>query len=135
MNYLLDTCVLSDFFKKEPSTIAHFQNVSPNQLYISTVTIMEIEYGLQLHAEREKKIRPLWISLLKLMQVVPFCQECAASTSVLRAHLKSSGQLIGPYDLLIAGTSLTHKHILVTSNMKEFTRVPNLATENWRTLL
>jgi len=135
MNYLLDTCVISDFFKKEPSTIANFENVSPSQLYISTITAMEIEYGLKLHAEREKKIRPLWTSLLKLIQVVPFCLECAVAASLVRAHLKTSGQPIGPYDILIGATALTHKHQLVTSNMKEFNRISGLKVEDWRNFL
>lgn len=132
MNYILDTCVLSDFFKKDGSTIAHFQKVTPGQLFISTITVMEIEYGLSLHAEREIKIRPLWKSLLKQIQIVPFCSDCAQAAATLRAILKRSGQLIGPFDILIAATAQAHNLILVTSNMKEFTRIPSIQIENWR---
>ncbi|MBS0634828.1 MAG: type II toxin-antitoxin system VapC family toxin [Verrucomicrobia bacterium] len=132
MNYLLDTCVLSDFFKKDPSTIAHFEKISPSQLFVSTITVMEIEYGLKLHKEREIKIRPLWKSLLKYIQVVPFSVECAEAAATLRASLKSSGQLIGPFDILIAATGHAHNMVLVTSNMSEFSRVQSLKIENWR---
>jgi tRNA(fMet)-specific endonuclease VapC len=58
MNYLLDTCVVSDFFKKIPSVIENFKRLSPKQIHISAITVMEIEYGLNLHKEREKKNTP-----------------------------------------------------------------------------
>jgi tRNA(fMet)-specific endonuclease VapC len=132
MNFLLDTCVLSDFFKKDISTIAHFQEVSPGQLFVSTITVMEVEYGLKLHAEREIKIRPLWKSLCKQIQIVPFCSECAEAAASFRAALKSSGKLIGSFDILIAATAQAHNLILVTSNLKEFNRIPTIEIENWR---
>ena len=53
MNYLLDTCVVSDFFKKTPQVIAPFQQISPENIHISSITVMEIEYGLRFNAERE----------------------------------------------------------------------------------
>ncbi|MFQ4160495.1 MULTISPECIES: PIN domain-containing protein [Nostocales] len=36
------------------------------------------------------------------------------------------------YDVPIAATALTYNHILVTSNEREFQRVPSLQIENWR---
>jgi tRNA(fMet)-specific endonuclease VapC len=46
--------------------------------------------------------------------------------------LKTAGTPIGAYDLLIAATALTHNHIIVTSNLREFQRIPTLQIENWR---
>jgi tRNA(fMet)-specific endonuclease VapC len=43
-----------------------------------------------------------------------------------------AGTPIGAYDVLIGATALTHNHIIVTSNVREFQRVPNLKIENWR---
>lgn len=132
MNYLLDTCTVSDFFKKDPHTLRHFQSLSPKQLYISSVTIMEIEYGLTLHQEKEKKIRPIWESLLEVIVTLPFCSECAKKSAALRATLKNSGRLIGPYDILLSGTALAHNLTVVTSNTKEFSRTPEITVEDWR---
>lgn len=132
MNYLIDTCVVSDFFKKIPLTIEHFERLSPKQIHISTITVMEIEFGLQLHAEREKKTRPLWDNLLKWIQVVPFSPACVISAATLRSHLKTEGLPVGPYDILIAGTALASQMVIVTSNLKEFHRMPGLTIENWR---
>jgi tRNA(fMet)-specific endonuclease VapC len=132
MNYLLDTCVVSDFFKKTPSVIAHFAEASPNQLHISTITVMEIEYGLRLNKEREKKILPLWERMVNLVHVVPFCSLCGTASANLRANLKKSGTPIGPFDILIAGTAHAHNYIVVTSNTREFERLAEIQIENWR---
>lgn len=133
MNYLLDTCVISDVFKKIPVLIKHFEGVSPDSIYISSITVMEIEYGLQLNQEREKKIRPIWEKLLNNIHTVSFSPKCAYAAAAIRAALKVTGASIGPYDSLLAGTCLAHGMIMVTSNIGEFNRVPKLVVEDWRT--
>jgi len=131
MKYLIDTCIISDFFKKIPSVITHFENVKPTQIHISALTVMEIEYGLKLQSEREKKIRPVWHSLLATIEVVPYSTKCAVATAQLRARLKLLGLPIGPFDILIAGTAAAYGFKLVTSNLKEFQRLTELSMENW----
>lgn len=136
MNHLLDACVIADFFKKIPSVVRHLKKLSPSQIHISTITIMEIEYGLKLNEEREKVIRPRWEALLQQIKVVPFCSECAIATATIRSKLKNAGLLIGPYvgpyDSLLAGTALAHTMIMVTSNLKEFKRISEIKIEDWR---
>lgn len=132
MNFLLDTCTISDLFKKIPSVIAHFEEILPNQIQISTVSVMEIEYGLKLNKEREKKIRPLWDLLIETVEIIPFCEGCAKSTSLIRSNLKILGSSIGSFDCLLAGTALSHNLIVVTSNVGEFSRIPQITVEDWR---
>jgi tRNA(fMet)-specific endonuclease VapC len=132
MSYLLDTCVISDFFKKMPITIEHFERVSPKQIHISSISVMEIEYGLKLNSEREKKIRPIWDALLKEIRILPFSEPCANATAIVRAILKTSGLPIGPYDILLAGTAIAHDLVIVTSNLNEFKRISAVSIENWR---
>lgn len=132
MNYLLDTCVVSDFFKKVPTTIEHFKSISPKQILISTISLMEIEYGLNLNPQKEQKIRPIWEALLSKIKIVPFTESCAKATASIRSDLKNSGKLIGPYDILIAGTAIAHDLIVVTSNVNEFARISSLTIEDWR---
>lgn len=134
ITHLIDTCTISDLFKKNPSVVNHFQRLSPDCIGISTITYMEIEYGLAINPEREVKIRPLWAHLLEFINVIPYTAECAKRSALLRHYLKNKGMLIGPYDILIAGTCLAQKNnpTLVTSNMKEFNRVPDLLIEDWK---
>lgn len=134
MNYLTDTCVVSDFFKKIPSVVKNFESHSPDEIYISSITIMEIEYGLKLNPEKEKKIRPVWKDLLNHINIIEYSHKCAIASASIRVILKNKGMSIGPYDVLIAGTSLAHNLIMVTSNVGEFQRIPNIILEDWRTL-
>ena len=48
-----------------------------------------------------------------------------------RATLETSGQRIGPYDVLIAGVALADSRVLVTHNTREFGRVRDLFVEDW----
>lgn len=132
MNYLLDTCVISDLFKKIPAVIDHFKSVSPQQICLSTITVMEVEYGLKLNTERAKKIRPIWKELLECIEIVPYTALCAEASGRIRAELKNDGLPIGPYDILIAGTAMAQEMVLVTSNTSEFARVEKLKLVDWR---
>ncbi|MCE5318673.1 MAG: PIN domain-containing protein [Parachlamydia sp.] len=132
MNYLLNTCVLSDLFRKIPSVIKHFEDIASENINVSSITVMEIEYGLKLNPEREKKVRPVWKKLLDNIHVVSFSPQCACAAASIRAILKVKGLSIGPYDSLLAGTCLAHDMIMVTSNLSEFNRVPKLSIEDWR---
>ena len=51
----------------------------------------------------------------------------------LRATLEAAGTPIGPYDLLIAAQALRRDATLVTANVAEFARVPDLRWQNWAT--
>jgi tRNA(fMet)-specific endonuclease VapC len=64
-------------------------------------------------------------------EVVEFDREDARKAGELRASLAASGTPIGPYDVLIAGQALARGLVLITHNMREFRRVPDLAIEDW----
>ena len=51
MKYLLDTCVISDFVKGVPNTLNQIKKTPPNELAVSSITVMEIQYGLLLNSE------------------------------------------------------------------------------------
>jgi tRNA(fMet)-specific endonuclease VapC len=63
---------------------------------------------------------------------LPFDEADAKTTAAIRAALKTQGQPIGAYDVLIAGTGLARGLVVVTSNVGEFKRVSGLQVENWR---
>jgi len=49
----------------------------------------------------------------------------------IRAHLEPRGIGIGPLDTLIAAHARSLGAVVVTDNVREFSRVPDLAVENW----
>ncbi len=132
MKYLLDTCVVSDFVKYETHTVEKMKATAPALLAISSVTLMEIRFGLALNPNLAKKLQPIMKAFIATINIVPFGDEEAEEAAHLRAFLKLKGKTIGNFDTLIAGTALAHQLILVTSNTSEFSRVPNLVSEDWR---
>jgi tRNA(fMet)-specific endonuclease VapC len=132
MRYLLDTCVISDFIKGETGTKLRVKQTPPADIAVSTVTIMELCYGLALNPQRAQKVEPAIVSLLASVTILPFSTVEAEQAAQIRATLKSQGQPIGAYDVLIAATALQHKLLMVTANQREFDRVPGLQTETWR---
>lgn len=48
-----------------------------------------------------------------------------------RARLAIQGLPIGPNDLMIASIALAHQLVLVTHNIREFSRVDGLQVEDW----
>jgi tRNA(fMet)-specific endonuclease VapC len=69
--------------------------------------------------------------LTSSLQVLPFDSFAAERYGTIRAHLEKIGKLIAPMDLLIAAHASSMNWTLVTNNLKEFKRVPDLNLENW----
>lgn len=132
MKYLLDTCTVSDFVKGQEGVLARIKATPPNLIAISSITRMEIEYGLMLNRERARKIAPVMAALLNAITTFAFDTTDAQAAAAARAALKTRGQPIGAYDILIAGCALARGLIVVTSNVGEFARVNGLVVENWR---
>ena len=80
------------------------------------------------------KIEPAIASFLTSVTILSFGKAEAEQASQIRTILKAQGQPIGAYDVLIAATALQHSLFMVIANQREFDRVPNLQTENWRQL-
>jgi tRNA(fMet)-specific endonuclease VapC len=79
--------------------------------------------------ENENKIaRALFVSDFSIL---PFDEADSAHAADIRGHLRRIALPIGPYDVLIAGQARRHGATLVTSNMREFQRVPGLMVMNW----
>lgn len=70
-------------------------------------------------------------TFLEPLAQVPFDEEAAIQFSSIKRFLVSKGQLIGLMDLLIAACTLAAGGILVTNNVREFSRMPSLRFENW----
>lgn len=132
MKYLLDTCTLSDFVKGESGVLATVKRTSPDQIAISVVTRMEIEYGLLLNPQRARKLAPVLVALLSSIAILPFDDADAKAAAAIRAALHQEGRPIGPYDCQIVGCGLARGLVVVTSNEAEFRRVSGLRIENWR---
>ncbi len=132
MKYLLDTCTVSDFVKGRPGVLSRIKATVPNLLAISSITLMEIEFGLALNPHRARKLAPVINAFLGSITTFSFDEADSLAAAGVRASLQRKGKSIGSYDVLIAGCGLARGLIVVTSNVTEFQRVGGLIVENWR---
>jgi tRNA(fMet)-specific endonuclease VapC len=132
MKYLLDTCTVSDFVKGQPNVLERVKATQPSLIAISTLTRMEVDYGLALNAERARRLTPVLNAFFSTILSLPFDESDARAAAAIRAALKTTGQPIGAYDVLIAGMGLARGLVVVTSNVGEFKRVGGLQVEDWR---
>jgi tRNA(fMet)-specific endonuclease VapC len=126
---LLDTNTVIFYLKGRESVVSRLRASSPRELAIPSVVAYEIEYGtLKIGDSRRRDVA---YRLLAGLTQVPFDHEAARESARIRVELEARGLVIGPLDLLIAGTAVSRGAVLVTSNTKEFSRVKGLRLADW----
>ena len=128
--YVLDTNTLIYFFKGSGKVAERMFYEAPADIGIPAVVVFELLTGIAKSASPTKRTKQL-NSLLDAIKVLPFSIEEAKSSATIRAHLEKKGTPIGPLDILIAGTAMANRAILVSHNLAEFNRVDGLKTEDW----
>ncbi|MBN1900884.1 type II toxin-antitoxin system VapC family toxin [Candidatus Sumerlaeota bacterium] len=129
--YLLDTntCIYA-INKKPDHVIEKVIEKSKKGIYISALTIAELEYGI----ENSRQIEKNRISLLKFLTpfiVINYDDNDAICYGKMKAKLKKTGYLFGPIDMLLASQALCKDLTFVTNNISEFSRVEGLQIEDW----
>jgi tRNA(fMet)-specific endonuclease VapC len=135
--YLLDTTVWIDLLRTNSASIrrklsAHSKSV----IGLSIITACELQYGLERRAVRHPHLRArerhLLSAILASFEVFPVDHRVVDVYGSMRAALEDSGAGIGALDTFIAAQALSLGATLVTSNGREFARVPGLQLEDWR---
>lgn len=131
MKFLLDTNIcVSVVRSKLPRLIQKLRSHAAEELAISTITLAELRYGAdksQFPARNHTALN----TLLAPIAISHFDDQCADQYGIVRSQLERRGLSIGPIDTLIAAHALRLKITLVTNNVREFSRVPNLQIEDW----
>lgn len=131
MRYLLDTNICIYLIKKRPTEVLErFRQHPPKDVAISTITLFELQYGIEKSQYRQRSEDALAKFLLPL-DLVDLDHSAAIEAASIRAQLEKNGMPIGPYDLLIAGVARSQGMTLVTNNTREFERITELRLENW----
>jgi tRNA(fMet)-specific endonuclease VapC len=129
--FLLDTDTCIDVLRGTRSVLQRLQAVSPDDCSVCSITALELYTGtlLSAHPERERaKVE----RFLEQLTVVAFDRVAAQQAAAIRIELQRNGSTIRAYDLLIAAEARRSGFILVSSNNREFGRIPNLRLESWR---
>ena len=126
----LDTNTCSYILRRRtPHVIAHFTNLESQDLFLSAVVVAELRYGVaKLESDKFTGYLENWLNLFDLR---PWPIGAPSLYANLRRELERQGTPIGGMDLMIAAHALAENAVLVTNNLREFSRVPNLRLENW----
>jgi tRNA(fMet)-specific endonuclease VapC len=130
LQYMLDTNICIYVMKTYPPGLLENFNRMAEQLCISSVTLGELHYGAEKSAKRVDNLAALENFVARL-EVLPFGNKAAAHYGQLRAELERAGTPCGPHDMQIGGHARSEGLIVVTNNMREFSRMPGLRAENW----
>lgn len=130
MKYLLDTNMCIYAQKKNPSVLANICEKFRDGLVISSITLAELEYGVQASVNPEKNTIAL-LKFLSIVDVLPFESAAASEYGKIRADLRRKGTPIGNMDMLIAAHAKAENLIVVTHNIREFERVEDLKLDDW----
>ncbi|MFH2029849.1 MAG: type II toxin-antitoxin system VapC family toxin [Bacteroidota bacterium] len=124
-----NTCI---YFLKGlyPKLVKKIQKCDPSQIKIPSIVKAELMLGALKSKQREKNLQ-IVEGFLVPFEIVPFDDSAAEKYAHIRAGLELSGNIIGPNDLIIASTVLSRNGKLITNNIKEFARIPNLKLDTW----
>ncbi len=123
----LDTGVLIRIERTgDPRPLQEFGRERP--LLISSITAAELLIGVHRadSPQREQRRRAQVEGFLSSIPVLPFTLSTARIHAKAKVDLSTRGLTIGAHDLISAATALEHGHDVVTTNRREFERVPGL---------
>ena len=127
--YLLDTNICIFYIRGKYALNKKLETVGFDNCYISEITLAELKYGAECSSKVAEN-RALINEFAKEINVLP-AFDCFDIYAKEKARLRSIGNLLDDFDLLIASTAIFHKMTLVTDNVKHFDRMKSITIENW----
>ena len=129
--FLLDTniCIYA-INGRHPMLSEKLLSIHPSEIFISSITVGEMEYGAaKSHwGERTKQIMH---AFLANYDILPFTDQDAALFGAFRAQLESAGITVGVLDVMIAAQGVSNNLTVVTHNTREFIRIPGINLDDW----
>ncbi len=133
MRYLIDTNVCVVYLNRRSKSVRDRLLATPSdEIAVCSVVKYELSYGAMRSNNPTRTLERQQAFLIRFASL-PFGDEEAAVSALIRSRLHSLGTPIGPYDLQIAAIALCNDLTLVTHNLGEFQRVEGLKIEDWQT--
>jgi len=123
MNYLLDTCVISEFTTKQPDqkVIEWIDSVDDSRLFLSALTIGEIQHGIaKLPESRKRRDLEKWLNDELLVRFDGRILPLTVDVFLTWGNLVAKTRPLPAMDSMIVALALHHDACLVTRNVKDF---------------
>ncbi len=128
MGIVIDSSLLIAAEKQRLAITDFFSAHSGEKFYLAAVSAAELLHGVERAnpASRKAARSAIVEHFLQALEVIDYDLAVARTHATLWAGLAKAGSIIGPYDMLIAASALTHGHKLATLNESEFKHVSKL---------
>ena len=113
-----------DFFRNGPSVSEDFMQDREHPPPRG-----ESSFDAAIHARYEHLF--MYSRSARSSDVLPFSASAASHYGQIRVALEGAGRPIGAHDMLIGAHARSEGMTVVTNNLREFERIPELRTENW----
>jgi toxin FitB len=140
LQYLLDTCVISEFVKPnpEPKVIDCLNAIKPEQVFLSAVTIGEIQFGISNRPLSNRRTElEIWLNESLFQQfanrILSLDADIFLTWGQMTAQQRKQGKPMGVMDSLIAAVALQHGMVLITRNVSDFSATGLSLLNPWET--
>ena len=131
MMYMLDTNICIYLLNSRSASLLETVK-SKSKLSMTAVSYAELCFVNENGAAERAKASWSQLGLfVRLVEVLPFSDSAGKNYGKIRAYLKKKGMIIGNNDMFIAAHAMSENAVLVSNNMREFQRIPDLKLENW----
>lgn len=136
MLYILDTDHISLLQRQHPLVISKITQIPVSNRAITAITAYEQIRGRMAVVSRAKSEGDVGRAIARLRETLRFLADVEIllydeASQQQYALLRQQKSRVGTQDLRIAAIALRHNAILVTRNLRDFQKVPNLRIENW----
>lgn len=138
MNYLLDTCAISELLKKRPNqgVIQWFKSHEETSLYLSVVTLGEIQKGIsKLVDPRRQELLQNWLQTRVVerfdKRILPIDSRVMFVWGDTLGQDEGHGSILPVVDMLIAATAIAHDMQIVSRNVRDLQRCHAVVVDPW----
>ncbi|MEZ5799346.1 MAG: type II toxin-antitoxin system VapC family toxin [Nitratireductor sp.] len=130
---MLDTNAVSHLLRFPEGAVAtRLRKIGEHKIALSAIVASELRYGAQKRGSAH--LHELVSGVLEMFPVLAYEDAASIEYASIRDGLTRAGELIGPVDMFIAAHARALGATLVTNNIREFSRVPELKLEDWTAL-
>jgi len=128
---LVDTDILSLFFRGHPAVVARFAEYAEEHgsIAIAVITYYEVLSGLR-HRDARRQLE-VFQRFVASNRVLPLHEEAAVHAADFYATTRKAGRPVDDIDLLIAGIAVANSLAVATRNTAHFAMIPGLVVQDW----
>jgi len=129
MIYLLDTDMVSLIVRNNSSVIKNLIKHENDEICISVISYAELYYGLE--KKGSERLFSEVNTIIGKLTILDFNDSQAELYGKIRVELEKSGTSLGDMDMLIASSAMSRGAVLVSHNIRHFSKINGLKVEDW----